>query len=99
MSQSQRLNILVLDPDEETNIQIKSILSDEGYQVSALTDPAGAVEEVFRNRYQLVLVDVSPDNPAGMKALRALRASDSDLCIVATTDFLLLFDASANTLL
>ncbi len=87
MSQPQRLNILVLDPDEETNLQIKSILSDEGYQVSALTDPAGAVEEVFRNRYQLVLVDVSPDNAAGMKALRALRGSDSDLCIVATTDF------------
>ena len=87
MSQSQRLNILVLDPDEETNLQIKSVLSDEGYHVSALTDPTGAAEEARRNSYQLVLVDVSPENPSGMAALRALRASDSDLCIIATTDF------------
>jgi DNA-binding NtrC family response regulator len=83
----QRLNVLVVDPDEETNIQLKSILSEEGYRVSALTDPAGAAEEVRNNRYQLVVVDVSPENEAGMAALQELRSSDSDLCIIATTDF------------
>ena len=87
MSQSQRLNILVLDPDDEANLQVKGILSDEGYRVSAITDPASAVEEVRSNRYQLVVVDVSPENPSGMEALRQLRSFDSDLCILATTDF------------
>jgi DNA-binding NtrC family response regulator len=87
MSQPQRLNILVIDPDEETNIQLKSILSEEGYRVSAITDPAGAVEEVRANRYQLVVVDVSPENTAGMAALEQLRNGDSDLCIIATTEF------------
>ncbi len=87
MSQSQRLNILVVDPDEETNIYLKSVLSEEGYRVSALTDPVSAPEEVRNNRYQLVVVDVSPENEAGMAALQQLRGSDSDLCIIATTDF------------
>jgi len=87
MSQSQRLNILVLDPDDEANLQVKGILSEEGYRVSAITDPASAVQEVRSNRYQLVVVDVSPENPAGMEALRQLRSFDSDLCILATTDF------------
>ena len=87
MSQSQRLNILVLDPDDEANLQVKGILSDEGYRVSAITDPASAIEEVRSNRYQLVVVDVSPENPNGMEALRQLRSFDSDLCILATTDF------------
>ncbi len=87
MSQMQRLNVLVVDPDEETNIQLKSVLSEEGYRVSTLTDPAGAAEEVRNNRYQLVVVDVSPENEAGMAALQDLRSSDSDLCIIATTDF------------
>ncbi len=87
MSQSQRLNILVVDPDEETNIYLKSVLSEDGYRVSALTDPVGAPEEVRNNRYQLVVIDVSPDNEAGMAALQQLRGSDSDLCIIATTDF------------
>jgi DNA-binding NtrC family response regulator len=87
MSQAQRLNILVVDPDEETNVQLKSILSEEGYRVSAITDPVGALEEVRNNRYQLVVVDVSPENASGMEALEQLRGSDSDLCIIATTDF------------
>ena len=87
MSQPQRLNILVVDPDEETNIQLKSTLSEEGYHVSAITDPVGAPEEVRNNRYQLVIIDVSPENDAGMAALADLRGGDSDLCIVATTDF------------
>ncbi len=87
MSQTQRLNVLVVDPDEETNIQLKNVLSEEGYRVSALTDPAGAAEEVRSNRYQLVVIDVSPENEAGMTALQELRSSDSDLCIIATTDF------------
>jgi DNA-binding NtrC family response regulator len=87
MSQAQRLNILVVDPDEETNVQLKSILSEEGYRVSAITDPVGALEEVRNNRYQLVVVDVSPENAGGMEALEQLRGSDSDLCIIATTDF------------
>jgi len=87
MSQAQRLNILVVDPDEETNIQLKTILSEEGYRVSALTDPAGAMQEVRNNRFQLVVIDVSPENDAGMAALEELRSSDSDLCIIATTEF------------
>jgi DNA-binding NtrC family response regulator len=87
MSQPQRLNILVVDPDEETNVKLKSILSEEGYRVSTLTDPAGAMQEIRVNRYQLVVIDVSPENDAGMEALEELRSSDSDLCIIATTDF------------
>jgi DNA-binding NtrC family response regulator len=87
MSQPQRLNILVVDPDEETNLTLKSVLSEEGYRVNAITDPAGAADEVRNNRYQLVVVDVSPENDAGMEALEQLRGTDSDLCIVATTEF------------
>lgn len=87
MSQPQRLNILVVDPDEETNVELKSILSEEGYRVSAITDPVGAGDEVRNNRYQLVIVDVSPENQRGMDALEELRGSDSDLCIIATTEF------------
>jgi DNA-binding NtrC family response regulator len=86
MTQPQRLNVLVVDPDEETNLQLKSMLADEGYQVSTLTDPVAAVEEVRNNRYQVLIVDVSPENGLGLSALGELRSTDSDLCIIATTE-------------
>lgn len=87
MSQPQRLNVLVVDPDEETIVFLKGVLANEGYRVSALTEPSAAMEEVRANGYQLVVIDVSPENVSGMAALTKLRAADSDLCIIATTEF------------
>jgi DNA-binding NtrC family response regulator len=87
MSNHQRLNILVVDRDEGTNVELKEILTAEGYVVETLTDPAQAAEEVRNNRYQLVILDVSPDNPLGIQALQTIRSADDDLCVIATTGY------------
>jgi DNA-binding NtrC family response regulator len=87
MSQSQCLSILVIDPDEQTNLELKTTLANEGYRVSTLTEPSQAKDEVRANRYQLVIIDVSPENDSGIAALADLRSADSDLCIIATTEF------------
>ena len=44
-----------------------------------------AADEIRQNRYQLVFVDVSPGNQAGLDALGAMRNVDSDLCVIAMT--------------
>ncbi len=85
MSNQQRLSILVVDRDETTTAQLKSALIGEGYEVEALLDPTEAVGAVRSNRYQLVILDVSPDNPAGVEALQQIRTVDDDLCVIATT--------------
>ena len=85
MSNQQRLNVLVVDRDEETTMQLKEVLTGEGYVVQSLSDPGQAGEEVRSGRYQLVILDVSPDNPAGIDALQQIRSVDDDLCVIATT--------------
>ena len=85
MSNQQRLSILVVDRDEGTTAQLKEALTGEGYGVEALMDPSQAVAEIRSNRYQLVILDVSPDNPAGIQALQQIRSVDDDLCVIATT--------------
>jgi DNA-binding NtrC family response regulator len=85
MGNQQRLNVLVVDHEEGTTAQLKEILTSEGYEVQALSDPSLAGDEVRNNRYQLVIMDVSPDNPSGIEALQRIRAFDDDLCIIATT--------------
>jgi DNA-binding NtrC family response regulator len=87
MSQPQCLSILVVDPDEETSLGLKGTLADEGYRVSTLSEPMMAREEMRSGKYQLVIIDVSPENEAGIAALAQLRSADSDLCIIATTEF------------
>jgi len=85
MGNQQRLNVLVVDRDEETALQLKQVLTDEGYTVETLMDPNQAGEEVRSNRYQLVILDVSPDNGPGIDALQEIRTIDDDLCVIATT--------------
>lgn len=85
MAGKQRLNVLVVDRDEATNLELKDFLSEEGYQAFALADPDQVVEEVKRGRFQLVLLDVSPPEDAGIELLKRIRRADSDICVVAMT--------------
>jgi DNA-binding NtrC family response regulator len=85
MGSPQRLNILVVDRDEGTIAQLKEVLTADGYAVHAVSDPAQATDEVRSNRYQIVVLDVSPDNAAGVDALQSIRGIDDDLCVIATT--------------
>ncbi len=57
MGAKQRLNVMVVDRDEATNVELKDCLSEEGYQAHALAEPDQVVEEVREGRFQLVLLD------------------------------------------
>ena len=85
MANKQRLTVLVVDQDEATTIDLKEFLAREGYRVQLLSEPSMAADEIRQNRYQLVFVDVSPGNQAGLDALGAMRNVDSDLCVIAMT--------------
>ncbi|HIG01231.1 MAG TPA: response regulator [Myxococcales bacterium] len=85
MGKAQQPNILVVDSDEGSTMELKSMLVDAGYSAGILTEPERVVEELRTNRYQLVILDVSPGNPAGIAALQAIRVFDADLCVIATT--------------
>jgi len=85
MASQQQLNILVVDRDEDTTLQLKDLLTRSGYQVHLLVDPKLATDEVRNNRFQVVFLDVSPGNPEGVEALAQIRNVDSDLCVIATT--------------
>ena len=85
MGAKQRLNVLVVDSDEATNIELKDFLTEQGYQANILTEPDQVLEEIKRGRFQLVLLDVSPPVDAGVDLLQKIRASDSDICVVCMT--------------
>ena len=85
MGAKQRLNVLVVDSDEATNIELKDFLTEQGYQAHVLSEPDLVLEEIKRGRFQLVLLDVSPPADAGVDLLQKIRAADSDICVVCMT--------------
>ncbi len=54
------MNVLVVDPEEGAELQLKEVLSQEGYGVTCLREPLRAPEEIRQNRFQLIVLDVSP---------------------------------------
>jgi DNA-binding NtrC family response regulator len=85
MRNGQQPNILVVDTDDGASSELKSMLVDAGFAAGTLSEPRDAVEELRTNRYQLVLLDVSPGNPDGIAALQSIRQFDADLCVIAMT--------------
>jgi DNA-binding NtrC family response regulator len=85
MATKQRLNVLVVDRDEGSNIAIKDFLTEEGYQANVVTEPSEVIAEVKQGHFQLVLLDVSPSEPGGIDLLHQIRSVDSDVCVIAMT--------------
>jgi DNA-binding response OmpR family regulator len=85
MASKQRLSVLVVDRDEGSIAEIKNFLTDEGYQAQTLTDPEQVMSEIRQGRFQLVLLDVSPPEVAGVELLQKIRDVDSDVCVIAVT--------------
>jgi len=84
MANQQKLNVLVVDREEEAQLQLKELLSEQGFGVTCLSEPLRAPEEIRQNRFQLILLDVSPGSGGG-EALASIRAFDTDICVIATT--------------
>jgi DNA-binding NtrC family response regulator len=85
MASKQQLNVLVVDHDEGSNVQIKDVLTTEGHQAEVLNDPEQVVEAVKQGRYQMVILDVSPPEGRGIELLERIRSTDSDICVIAMT--------------
>jgi DNA-binding NtrC family response regulator len=85
MADRSRLNVLVVDSDEATVIDLKDFLAKEGYRAQSMTDAETVVEEVKHGKFQLVMLDVSPPADPGIDLLQSIRAADSDICVIAMT--------------
>ncbi len=85
MVDKSRLNVLVVDSDEATVIELKDFLAQEGYRVHVENAPDAVVEEGKQGRCPLVMLDVSPPADAGVELLDRIRAADSDLCVIGMT--------------
>jgi DNA-binding NtrC family response regulator len=85
MSEKNRLNVLVVDPDEGTVLDLKDMISELGYRVASNTNPDAVIEEIKHGTFQIVIADVSPPADRALDLLARMRAADSDLCVISMT--------------
>jgi two-component system OmpR family response regulator len=85
MSDKSRLNVLVVDRDDATVVDLKDLLAAQGYRVQVEAEPSLVLEQVKSGKAQLVMLDVSPPADRGIDLLERIRAVDSDVCVIAMT--------------
>lgn len=81
--------ITIIDDDLDLAEDVSLILKKAGHEVSIRTDTEGAVEDLTRNRPDLLILDVIfPENPAGgFDLARQIRATGAikDLPVILLT--------------
>ncbi|WP_231758348.1 response regulator transcription factor [Microbulbifer elongatus] len=76
--------ILIAEDDTELNQQMVTLIRDAGYQTGSCLDGEAVLEEVARESYQLILLDLMLPKLDGLSVLRLLRKSSEIPVIVVT---------------
>ena len=82
-----KVNILLVDDDEDMLILFQRILEGNGYSVEASTTGRGALELCKSSGFQLAIVDIKlPDIP-GNDLVRQLREYDGEMAFILITGY------------
>lgn len=77
-------SILIVEDDPELNQQMQDMLRSAGYRVSACMDGESALQEVAKQSFQLILLDLMLPQLDGISVLRLLRKTSQTPVIVVT---------------
>lgn len=81
-----KLNILIVEDDEQINDALKIYLSKEGYNIIQAYDGKEALDKHTKELVDLILLDVSLPEIDGMEVLKQVRAV-SDVPVIMLTVF------------
>jgi DNA-binding response OmpR family regulator len=69
----QKLNILVLDDEQDLTFLLSTVLEFNRYNVKTENEPAKAIEDLKKQKYDLLITDLKMDEMTGMDVIEAVR--------------------------
>lgn len=87
MSTPSEHRIIVVDDEPIVGKRLKKLLEKEGYTVEAFTRGSHALEELGRNRCDLVITDIMMGNVDGMAILEYTRNNHPDTPVIIITGY------------
>jgi len=79
--------ILLIDNEEGMCRMMKAVLSDNGYQVKAFTQPREAVKEFQANQWDLVVSDIKMPGMSGLQVLQSIKEKDHSIPVIMITAY------------
>jgi DNA-binding NtrC family response regulator len=81
------MRVLVVDDDREICNYMETFLAKDGLDVTTLSDPEAAPDEVKNGGYHLVILDLMMPKLDGVEVLQRIRKVASDIAVVIFTGF------------
>jgi predicted GH43/DUF377 family glycosyl hydrolase/CheY-like chemotaxis protein len=81
----RRANILFVDDDPEVRKVVADMLEDEGYRVEQAEDGIDALIPLGRNKYDLILLDISMPKMDGYQLLEKMKEENIDTPVIFLT--------------
>jgi len=78
-------NILIVDDDAKIREMLSSILTDKGYTVKSVGTGKEAVNESFKQLFNLALIDIRLPDMEGTELLTKLRKSEPEMIKIIIT--------------
>jgi len=79
--------VLIVDDDARVRDVIRDIVIEQGYQVVTAENGERAIEEIERQHFDLVLLDLVLPSLSGIEVLRKLKAKDDEVMVVIVTGY------------
>jgi two-component system response regulator HydG len=81
------LDILIVDDDAAHRLMLKKLLGGWGYQTFEADDGAGAIEEIRRRAFDLILMDIRMVKVSGIEALEQVRKINPSIPVILMTAY------------
>src|SRR5437764_12966929 len=79
--------LLIVDDERAMCLALKGLLSQEGYQVEAVTSGEEALKQIETGSFHVVITDLSMNGVGGMDVLEHARRVDPDLAVIMSTAY------------
>lgn len=78
------INILIIEDNQDVNLLLAQTLSDEGFHVKSVYDGADGMDEIKKQDYDLILLDIMLPYKSGSDILKEMRSfSDVPVIIIS----------------
>ena len=79
--------ILIVDDNETLRFTLTELLEDSGFECKAVEDGSAALDEVRKNSYGLVILDMRLPGMSGLEILRKIKENNKSLPVIMLTAF------------
>ena len=84
---TRKNTILVVDDDEAHRIMLRTLLTGWGYLITEADDGSTAIEKVYNEAFDLILMDIRMIKVSGLEALREIKAHNPAIPVIIMTAY------------